>query len=256
MQKKFLTFNELVARWSCSKNDIHYLISENSLTPSIVWNDILIVSEWQANSEENDKSLTLISVQDKKKINDFDSELTEKLSRWIYLRNVQVKGAYQYIFITASLEPYQQYKTSEAGWYRLACFDDCIQYSSVDHDYVERYAVFFTELITDIEVMFPQILAFIGANQEEGFKKDGAEKNKIAEYSSLDKNNSNYAIELDAALRAWQAVSIDEGKGKPKAKIMEWLDLHPTFKNLSKEAKKRIATVANWDKLGGATRTD
>ena len=66
----------------------------------------------------------------------------------------------------------------------------------------------------------------------------------------------NYPQELAAALQAWQAVSSIEGKGKPKARIKAWLDNHETFKKLSIEAKERIATVANWDKLGGATRTD
>lgn len=69
----------------------------------------------------------------------------------------------------------------------------------------------------------------------------------------FDKTNPAYPPELDVALQAWQAVSATEGKGKPKARIKAWLDSNT---KLSSEAKERIATVANWDKTGGATRTD
>ena len=65
-------------------------------------------------------------------------------------------------------------------------------------------------------------------------------------------NKKNYPIELDYALKAWQVVSTIEGKGKPKARIKKWLNENT---NLSNEAKERIATVANWDKTGGATKT-
>ena len=63
---------------------------------------------------------------------------------------------------------------------------------------------------------------------------------------------NNYPIELDFALKAWQAISNSEGKGKPKARLKKWLDENT---NLSNEAKDRISIVANWDKSGGATKT-
>ena len=69
----------------------------------------------------------------------------------------------------------------------------------------------------------------------------------------FDKLSPTYPPELDLALQAWRAVSKSNDKGKPKARIRTWLDANTA---LSNEAKERIATVANWDKLGGATRTD
>lgn len=72
--------------------------------------------------------------------------------------------------------------------------------------------------------------------------------------SVFDKASETYPPELDIALRAWRKVSATEGKGKPKARIKAWLDTNE--KNLSGEAKERIAIVANWDKTGGATRSD
>lgn len=76
-----------------------------------------------------------------------------------------------------------------------------------------------------------------------------------AEQSPIfNKTSTTYPPELDLAIKAWQAVSSSEGKGKPKARIKEWLDNNT--KNISNEAKKRIAIVANWEKTGGATPTD
>ena len=71
---------------------------------------------------------------------------------------------------------------------------------------------------------------------------------------AFDKTNPTYPTELDWALQAWQAISTTTGKGKPKARVIAWLDEHAI--GLSKEAKQRIATVVNWDKTGGATRSD
>lgn len=69
----------------------------------------------------------------------------------------------------------------------------------------------------------------------------------------FNKANPNYPPELAYALEAWRAVSATEGKGKPKARIKAWLD---TNTKLSDKAKERIAVVANWEKLGGATSTE
>ena len=69
----------------------------------------------------------------------------------------------------------------------------------------------------------------------------------------FDKDGPTYPPELDLAMQAWEAVRNDKGKGKPKAKVKAWLDKNT---KLSNEAKERISTVVNWDKTGGATRTD
>lgn len=91
--------------------------------------------------------------------------------------------------------------------------------------------------------------------------KQEAEKSAQAKQQpDFDKASLAYPRELDIALQAWRAVSTTEGKGKPKARIKAWLDTAnaelPKENKLSDEAKERIATVANWDKTGGATRSD
>lgn len=72
------------------------------------------------------------------------------------------------------------------------------------------------------------------------------------ESDPTDQKNPCYAPELADALQAWQAVSTTDGKGKPKARVKAWLDENTSQSN---EAKERIATVANWEKGGGATRS-
>jgi len=74
----------------------------------------------------------------------------------------------------------------------------------------------------------------------------------------FDETSPTYPPELDMALQAWKAVSTTESKGKPKMRIIEWLENNAKIEGnpLSDEAKKRIAVVANWDRKGGATRTD
>ena len=71
--------------------------------------------------------------------------------------------------------------------------------------------------------------------------------------AKFDVKSNTYPPELDIALKAWRAIAPSEGKGKPKARLRQWLDANT---KLSNEAKERISIVANWDKTGGATRTE
>ncbi|MBY4833669.1 hypothetical protein [Burkholderia dolosa] len=72
----------------------------------------------------------------------------------------------------------------------------------------------------------------------------------------MDPSSPLYPQELAIALTAWQAVT-SNGQVAPdgvaaKTALMNWLgDAYPS---LGKDAKNRIATVANWNKRGGATR--
>ncbi|WP_186134951.1 hypothetical protein [Burkholderia gladioli] len=73
----------------------------------------------------------------------------------------------------------------------------------------------------------------------------------------LDPDGALYPQELAIALAAWQAVT-SNGQIAPdgiaaKAALLNWLG--EAYPGLGKDAKDRIATVANWNKRGGATRT-
>lgn len=69
----------------------------------------------------------------------------------------------------------------------------------------------------------------------------------------FDENHPHHPRELYLAIKACHAVHTSSGKGQPRVRIKAWLD--ENAKPLSSEAKERIATVANWHKLAGASRT-
>jgi hypothetical protein len=73
----------------------------------------------------------------------------------------------------------------------------------------------------------------------------------------FDENYEYYPRELVIAIRAWQAVTRNpKRRMAAKALIRNWLKKEYPGKMLSEEARKRIATVCNWNKRGGATRTE
>ena len=80
-------------------------------------------------------------------------------------------------------------------------------------------------------------------------KLDAADTEKTYTFNQ---ESTTYPIELDLACQAWRAVSSTNSKGKPKARIEKWLKDNT---KLSGSAMKRISTVANWEKTGGATPT-
>lgn len=86
---------------------------------------------------------------------------------------------------------------------------------------------------------------------QQGLYKENNETDSMK--PDFDKESPTYPPELDIAVQVWREISATEGKGKPKARIRTWLD--DNAPNLSGEAKERIATVANWDKAGGPTRS-
>lgn len=116
--------------------------------------------------------------------------------------------------------------------------------------HLDAHRLFFVGFEGDNEALIARRVAFrihIGENENVG-RKDIKVKG-VAFNSAM----GTYPMELDYALQAWYAVSDSGKKIKPKMQIKKWLDENTT---LSNEAKNRISIVANWDKLGGATRTD
>ena len=74
----------------------------------------------------------------------------------------------------------------------------------------------------------------------------------------LDASHPCHSAELRAGAEVWDAVVSTGAHEKTKSvkeALYGALDAHPEYKGLSTEAKKRISTVANWNKEGGATKT-
>ena len=77
----------------------------------------------------------------------------------------------------------------------------------------------------------------------------------------LDPKNDRYAAKLAAAVRAWQAVTDPKGKHAKQA-LIKWLRQHAAeFALADKQGKlneqgiDQVASVANWNPLGGAPKT-
>jgi hypothetical protein len=67
----------------------------------------------------------------------------------------------------------------------------------------------------------------------------------------FDPQDETYPIELDIALQAWRYASNNTKSGKlPKQLVDEFIAKN--YKDVSKEARERIAVVCNWAKKGGA----
>jgi hypothetical protein len=75
----------------------------------------------------------------------------------------------------------------------------------------------------------------------------------VSEAFAFDEDSDTYPKELDIAFTAWRAASQKpEPDRSPKNQILDWLEKHN--KDLSREAKDRIATVCNWNRKGGKPR--
>ena len=81
----------------------------------------------------------------------------------------------------------------------------------------------------------------------------------------LDHNDPSYSPKLAAAVKAWEAVRSDPAltRGRsPKRALIRWLNQHADKLGLAGEdgapiakAVEDVATVANWNTLGGAPKT-
>lgn len=70
-------------------------------------------------------------------------------------------------------------------------------------------------------------------------------------WEGFDPESAIYPEELDTAMQAWRAITNNPLEQKtPKQQILDWLEKHAS-KNLSLEAKERIAIICNWEKKGG-----
>lgn len=245
--KKYLTFDELLQRWNREKNEIHYLISDSKLVPSIAWDGYAISCSLKMDPE-NEGSY-LIEFKTNEEQNNF---VKVGLSGWIYLRRPMPLGPNKYSFSYATIQDLSKHENLiESSWYRLI---DDPQYNtvvSVDDGQIESDAVFMMDEIESCEKFHPELLAIKQHSNIDAETEASAERQLIAQ--SFDK----YPNELKAAIKVWHATFEVEGKGKSKEKIMTWLRKHENEFNpkLSETAKERITTVANWDKTAGPTKT-
>ena len=74
----------------------------------------------------------------------------------------------------------------------------------------------------------------------------------------LDPSHPLSPVELRAGVAVWEIVVSTGAHEKAKSvkdAMRATLDAHPEYSSFSKEAKERVSAVANWNKVGGATKT-
>ena len=83
-----------------------------------------------------------------------------------------------------------------------------------------------------------------------------AAENEAARWEGFNQDSSNYPSELDIAMQAWRGVTKGQNTGgTAKERIERWLDVrYPDRRDLSNEARQRIAVICNWEKSGGRPR--
>jgi hypothetical protein len=236
LEKEYLTFEELTKCWNLSSDDLHYLIGKGELIPSIIWDGSLLQAFW-------------IDGEDGKIIQPIRDVDLIYIREWIYLKLPFLTGDNKYSFgwaSTALIPPKNNDSDNWNVWYMLAGKGGAAGTGQkrIDQDYVQQNAVFMTSAIEMIEPIWCPKLLELSITPTLPIIDNAIMPNK---------NLPTYPPELAIAIEAWQAVSANDTKFKPKARIKKWLD--DNYPRLSNEAKERIATVANWDKTGGATST-
>lgn len=149
--KKYLTFNELLLRWNCEKNEIHHFIENSMLVPSIAWNKYGVKCEWESDSIND---IGLFEVGD-------GSCAYERyqLSDWLYLRLPKPKGAYQYSFAYGTIESLPKAEELRSGtWFHLLNDEYYNSIASIQSQRIESDAVFMIEKVEFCESLHPELL--------------------------------------------------------------------------------------------------
>ncbi len=158
IEKKYLTFGELLARWGCEEKDIHYLISDGDLEPAIAWNGAVYVKEWQPNP---DGGSILVDYKYPEPKDEWDDGSTERLSGWVYLRRPKVTGAYTYKFGLATKGARDGTDEFSTHWYGLAEYNERngMWPTSINEYSIVRDAVFMMDEIELCEFIHPNLSA-------------------------------------------------------------------------------------------------
>lgn len=152
IEKKYLTFEELQERWKCGKSDIHYLVAESELVPSIAWNGNSYCCNWEPGIKSG--SSRLVVSQDSVSFDDVE----QWISGWVYLRLPTQLGPiekYSFSYATQDISPKNEH-FCEGVWFKLIDFDKrTVNISAVD---LEINAVFTIFQIETCEVFNPDLL--------------------------------------------------------------------------------------------------
>ena len=137
--KRYFTFEELLKRWKCEPEEIHYLILNEDLVPSIAWDDFVNKKKWFVDFECDGNPWKLS-----------DAEELDYLSAWVYLRKPIAHGPSSYSFVLATVDFEDVLKKP---WYRLLKTDGQYRFPiSVTQERIESNAVFMRNAVEDCEL--------------------------------------------------------------------------------------------------------
>ena len=230
MKKKYLTFEELCARWHVSEQELHYLIAEGQLTPSIAWSD----------------GLQLYRVENGCMVQELDKDgmpIFKAVKKWIHLLYPSPVGAYQYEFSYAS----EKLHSSETdARYRLTEMDNlCYRSASVSQDFIYKNAVFFSDEVECVELVGLVDIAISDSDSLVSAVAMKSENGKSASISSKEKTNM---LNIIAALHQTLLDKVSKSEGKSlfsnQSELLQHLDEYKDYSGLSKSNLERVFPLA------------
>lgn len=279
--KGHLTFSELLERWSISNVDLFHLVADKKLFPSIFLTGSFDVYE----SNDQERRWNLISTDDFFEAHpglieggSVDSLRVTEVYGYYYLgferpNPLKLEGCYVR----------DECPSNEWGG-RLWKFPFRIPFNCGDNqiDGSSSYVVFLAEEVErcerekvinmvggDIEKLDQDICAEpIDVGLTEKLQQAEGQivnlQNELQELKNLLKNSSVVSVPIDhpmappellAAIRAWKTAYEDptviNKRKSVKNNILDILSNDPKCVDLGRLARKRISTVANWNKKGG-----
>lgn len=150
IDKDYYSFNELKLRWNCSSDDIHYLVFDGLLSPSVIWTDLYAEFKWQL----VDGELSLLPIKE----SNFYGQKVIHFNDWVYLVNPTKLADSKYSLSLALKKPYTGSPKSGDIWYGASYFyDGSLKKANINNEFIEKNSVFMKKIVYDLESIFPEI---------------------------------------------------------------------------------------------------
>jgi hypothetical protein len=177
IEKDYFTFDELLNRWKCDADDVHYLIANRELAPSIVWNDCAVNLQWEPSDDPDHSRSVLMAVYESGHYS------TTYLNGWVYLRLPTHTGPRNYVFSHATTISHPSVSEFDEGtWFRLTYGHNTDAVPQIDAGYIQRNAVFMKEIVDDCETVFqPRLKTNCQSEQVVGLTRESRASNEGGE---------------------------------------------------------------------------
>ncbi len=184
---------------------------------------------------------------------------------WVYWKQIPEAKLWQCVALSCSIEPEEKDFGSRAVGYASSS-----DYSTMPVEFHDRLGIAISHLgsgrlmaednppnIAHSRTSLPGFAAWaislnwtVPNDFSSLAKASESESDDSLGWEGFDLESPSYPKELDIALQAWRAATIQPKVGvSPKEQIKQWLS--ETYPELSNVARDRIATICNWEKSGG-----